>query len=42
MGGGNRVGILKVMNIVSYTTETGGPKDTQKSTVIVSVKFPKE
>lgn len=40
--GGNRVGILKVMDIVSYTTETGAPKDTQKSTVIVSVKFPKE
>lgn len=40
--GGNRVGILKVVNIVSYTTESGDPKDTQKSTVTVAIKFPKQ
>ncbi|MDE6508018.1 MAG: hypothetical protein K2L04_06115 [Alistipes sp.] len=40
--GGNRVGILKVVNIVSYTTETGAAKDTQKSTVTVAIKFPKQ
>lgn len=40
--GGNRIGILKVINIVQFTTESGGAKDTQISTVIISVKFPKE
>lgn len=40
--GSGRIGILKVLDIVQFTTESGGAKDTQKSTVIISVKLPKE
>lgn len=33
---------MKILSIYEETTETGKPKNTNLSTVTVSIKFPKE
>lgn len=40
--GGNRIGLMKILSIYEETTESGGAKNTNLSTVTVSIKFPKE
>ena len=40
--GGARIGLMKILSIYEETTETGKPKNTNLSTVTVSIKFPKE
>lgn len=40
--GGTRIGLMKILSIYEETTEAGKPKNTNLSTVTVSIKFPKE